>query len=230
MNQRLYDEKPSSYYEIVRNDLMGFIPPHSKRVLDVGCGNGATAAHIKKRFDIQEVVGVEFFSAAASVAEKRIDRVLVGDIEELELPFDPGYFDCILCADVLEHTKDPWIVLRKLGRHLHPCGVLIASIPNLRHLVPLLKILFDRFEYEGSGVLDRSHLRFFTLHTIRTMFQDTGYTITQVGANRSVSWKFKLLNVCSLGLLRPFSVYQYIVVAEKDYRCANNMNELPGIE
>lgn len=80
----------------------------------------------------------------------------MGDVETMELAFPPGYFDCILYADVLEQLRDPWALLRRLRLLLSPIGVLVASIPNLRHACVLAKIIFDRFEYEPSGILDRT--------------------------------------------------------------------------
>lgn len=214
-DNHLYAEKKNSYYGLVRLDILDLIPMGIKQLLDVGCGTGDTAIAAKHRFGLQEVVGIESFEPAALVAQTRLDRVIVGDVEQFKFDLPQNHFDCIICADVLEHTKDPWMVLKNLRHFLRDDGVLIASIPNIRHVVPMLKILFDRFEYQESGILDKTHLRFFTLHTIRRMFHETGYLIQQVNTNRSISWKFKLLNLFSLGLMRQFSIYQYIVVAKK---------------
>jgi SAM-dependent methyltransferase len=211
----LYGTKDSSYFSLVRHDVVDLVPTGTRSLLDVGCGAGDTALYAKRRLDIQEVVGIEYFQSAAKIAETRLDRVVAGDIDELSLDFPRDHFDCILCSDVLEHTKDPWHVLEYLGAFLQNDGVLIASIPNIRHIVPILKILFDRFDYEKSGILDRTHLHFFTLYTIRKMFARAGYEIEQIKTNRSVSWKFTLLNILSFGLMRPFSICQYILVARK---------------
>ncbi len=211
----LYGTKDGSYFGLVRRDVVDLVPRGTKRLLDVGCGTGDTALYAKRRLDIQEVVGIEYFQHAAKIAQTKLDRVVFGDIEQLSLDFPLNHFDCILCSDVLEHTKDPWYVLKYLSNFLQETGVLIASIPNIRHIVPILKILFDRFDYEESGILDRTHLRFFTLHTIREMFNHAGYEIKQIKTNRSVSWKFTLLNIFSMGLMRPFSICQYIIVANK---------------
>ena len=124
-----------------------------------------------------------------------------------------GYFDCIVCADVLEHTRDPWEVLRKLRRVLDPKGVLIVSLPNLRHFKPLYVLLMNRFEYEASGILDRTHLRFFTLHTMRQMLRESGYEILRRSENRSRGGMYDVLVLFSLGALKPFTVYQYLFVA-----------------
>ncbi len=215
MNYRLYAEKKSSYYGSLRLNILDLIPKGTKSLLDVGCGTGGTGFAAKQRLGLQEVVGIELFEPAALAARRKLDRVIIGDIEQLELDLPQNHFDCIICADILEHTKDPWQVLGKLRPFLRDQGILIASMPNIRHIVPILKIIFDRLEYEESGILDKTHLRFFTLHTIRQMFNDTGYHIQQVKTKRSISWKFRLLNLFSLGLMRQFSVYQYIIVAKK---------------
>jgi hypothetical protein len=112
--------------------------------------------------------------------------------------------------------RDPVKVLKKLRRCLKDNGVVIATIPNLRNAVPLLKIITDRFEYEDAGILDRTHLRFFTLHTMRMMFREAGFTVVQNREQRSRSWQLRLFNVLTLGLLRAFTVYQFTLVAVKD--------------
>jgi O-antigen biosynthesis protein len=210
-----YKIKPNEYFNAFRKDILGLIPPETKRMLDVGCGNGTTALMAKEHLEIQEVIGIEFFEPAAKVAKGKLDAVILGDIEKIELDFPTGYFDCIICADILEHLIDPWYVINKLKEHLTKDGVMILSLPNLRHIVPILKIITNRFEYEESGILDRTHLRFFTLYTIREMLSKAGFKIDKLDSKKSISLKFKLLNLFSFGFLRPFSIYQYIIVAKK---------------
>ncbi|MBI1804263.1 MAG: class I SAM-dependent methyltransferase [Ignavibacteria bacterium] len=204
-----------NYYGHVRPEIITLVPDGTQRVLDVGCGEGGSAAAIKTLPGVQEVMGIEFVEQAAQVASSRLDRVIVGDIETLELDFPVGYFDCIICADVLEHCKDPWAVLRKLHVYLASDGVMIASIPNLRNLVPLIKIVCNRWEYEDEGILDRTHLRFFTSRTMLDMFRTTGYLPKIAGSQVFGDLKFRLLRLLSLGLLKPFSVFRYIIVAKK---------------
>lgn len=206
----------SSYYTIRRDDVLRLVPEGTRTLLDVGCGVGVTGAIAKQMFDMREVVGVEAVEQVALEAEKALDRVLVGDIETLEVDFADGYFDCMLFADVLEHLRRPENVLRNLRRYLNDSGVVIASIPNLRNVTPLLKIITDKFEYEDSGVLDQTHLRFFTLHTMKVMFHAAGYRIVRIVPELSRGWQFKLLNAVTLGLMKPFSVYRYALVAVKD--------------
>ncbi len=206
----------TDYYSIVREDILALIPQGVHRLLDVGCGTGATAVAAKEACGVREAIGIEFYEPAAREAARKLDKVLTGDVETLALDFPRGYFDCILCADVLEHTRDPWNVLKKLRDYLRDDGVLIASIPNIRNIVPLVKIVADRFEYEDSNILDKTHLRFFTLHTIKLLFRETGFVITRILPERYRSWKFTLFNVATLGLLWPFSIYRYLTVVVKD--------------
>src|SRR5262249_54786945 len=144
-----------------------------------------------------EVVGIEGHPEAARVARTRLDQVLELDLDALRAEDLPGTFDVLVCADVLEHTKDPWRTLATLTSRLAPGGALIVSVPNIRHVRPLSKIVLDRFEYEPEGILDRTHLRFFTLHTLRQMIEGAGFRIERLEANRSRSWRHTLLAVAT---------------------------------
>jgi O-antigen biosynthesis protein len=210
------NHKDESYYSFIRTEIIQLIPPGAKRVLDVGCGTGKTGGAAKKLLKLNEIWGIEINESIGRKAKKNLDHVIIGDIEKIDFHCPAAYFDCIICADVLEHTRDPWGALRKLHKFLNPSGVIIASLPNLRHLIPVLKIIQNRLEYEPAGIFDHTHLRFFTLHTMKNMFKETGYTIVKIESNRSRSYKWTLLNIASLGLLRPFSIYQYIIVANSN--------------
>ena len=205
--------KHESYYQNARGDVVALIPRGTRRVLEIGCGAGNTAALAKAEAGVAEVCGVELSPRAAEAAGRILDRVVCGDVETLELDFPAGYFDCVVCADVLEHLRDPWATLRKLRPLLADDGCVVASIPNLQHLKPVLKILLDRFQYEDAGLLDSTHLRFFTLSTIKSLFAETGYRVERVRPVRSR--KMSLLTTLSLGALRKFTVFQYLVIARK---------------
>jgi len=212
----LYTEKESGYYGEVRNDVLDIIPITPMRILDVGCGSGDTALAAKRRFGPScEVTGIEMYEPAGMAARNKLDRVIIGDIEHLTLDFPEKHFDCILCSDILEHLKDPWTVLNTLRRFLADDGVFVASMPNIRHIVPLKQIILDRLEYQKSGVLDKTHLRIFTLHTIRGLFTQTGFQIELVKPNRDTSAKYKVVNIISFGLMRQFSIFQYVILARK---------------
>lgn len=204
-----------SYYGHTRWDVIELIPKGTTSLLDVGCGEGETALAAQQTLGIHQIVGIEVNRSAGEIAATKLGKVFIGNVEDIELDVEDKHFDCILCSDVLEHMVNPWAVLRRLRRALSDDGVLIASIPNIGHIVPVLKIVFDRFLYQEEGILDRTHLRFFTLYTIKQMFRDEGFTIVDVKTNRSRSWKFTLLSLLSFGLLNRFSIEQFRLVAKK---------------
>lgn len=203
-----------NYYSLIRYDIVALVPKNARRILECGCGRGLTGKELKKLLNC-EITGIEIFEEAAKEAEKHLDKVLLGNIEEMNFNFKEKYFDSILFPDVLEHTKDPWAVLNHLKKYLSDDGIIIASIPNIQYLPALLKIINGKFEYEESGVLDKTHLRFFTLHTIKKMFDDCGFSIKKIISKKGNNWKFQVLNTISFGLLSPYSIYQYLLVVTK---------------
>ena len=175
-----------SYYQNERPELVSLVPKSAARVLDVGCGAGAMGRAIKRQ-GAQEVVGLELNPQAARVARAHLDAVLEVDLNHLPvLPFSAGYFDCIVFADVLEHLLDPLEVLRHFRRYLSDEGVIVCSIPNVRHQSVWLQLLVNgRWEYQQEGILDRTHLRFFTLTEIRILLKDAGFDVGEIRATSS---------------------------------------------
>ncbi len=170
------EENPDSYYHQHRPELLQYIPKSARRVLDVGCG-AATFTKAVKQLGIDEVVGIEMNEAAAREASEVLDRVIVGNIEEMDLPFEDGYFDCVIFADILEHLYDPEAVLRKVARVLSPTGLMIMSIPNVRYYLIWAMLSAGRWKYDDSGVLDRTHIRFFTAYEMRALVRDAGLRV-----------------------------------------------------
>jgi 2-polyprenyl-3-methyl-5-hydroxy-6-metoxy-1,4-benzoquinol methylase len=205
--------KDQGYYAQGRDDIMSLIPPGARIILDVGCGKGI----LGKNLSAQErrVCGIEKDPIVAEEASKHLETVVVGDVESLSLPFAERSFDCLIFADILEHLKDPWAVLRNMRRFLREGGEVIASIPNVRHYKIIRSLLRGHWRYTQSGILDITHLRFFTLEGIRNLFEQTGYTVEQVVGKRRASGKYKLLNVLAFGRLEQFLVKQYLIVARK---------------
>lgn len=175
-----------AYYRNERPEIADLVPPSARRVLEVGCAAGALGRRLKRRGPC-EVVGIEVHRPAAEVARQHLDRVLEIDLDTADaLPEDLGTFDCVVCADVLEHLRDPERALRMLRRHLAPTGALIASIPNVRHAAVLLPLLVaGRWQYQDEGILDRTHLRFFTPIEILDLLQRTGFQVGSVAATRT---------------------------------------------
>lgn len=154
-------------------DLVG----RNKRVVDFGCATGYFAQFLNQREC--QVVGVELSPEAAKVAEEHCEQVIVADLD-LELIsdiFPDQKFEVAVFGDVLEHLRDPWRVLNEIKQVLQPGGYVVASIPNIAHGAVRLALLQGKFEYAEFGILDNTHLRFFTRKTIQELFERTGYVI-----------------------------------------------------
>jgi 2-polyprenyl-3-methyl-5-hydroxy-6-metoxy-1,4-benzoquinol methylase len=171
-----------TYPDADRQDLIPLVPPSATRVLDVGCWQGAFGRALKRERSNLIVVGIELNAAAAAVAGDRLDRVVAGRFPE-DIHRDEGPFDCIVFNDVLEHLVDPWQALRVARLLLPDSGKVVAVIPNVRHVrivVPL--VLGGRWDYEDTGLLDRTHLRFFTRATMIELFESEGYKVESIEA------------------------------------------------
>lgn len=170
-------EHPSPYPDAARPEMLAFIPAQAARVLDVGCHTGAFGAGLKQRGC--EVWGVEMNPATAAIARQRLDRVHVGPFDaDADIP--PHHFDALVFNDVLEHFADPWQALALARSKLRPQGVVVASIPNFRHLDNLAHLLWHAdFRYEATGIRDRTHLRFFTRKSAVRLFEDSGLQVLQ---------------------------------------------------
>ena len=159
-----YTDKSESYFAHARKEIATLLPSQCGRVLEIGCGSGATLGWLRQSRRTSHTVGVEIAEAAANDAKANVDEVYCLDFERIELPAQNADFDVILCLDVLEHMVNPWgAVDRLVSRYLKSGGVLVVSLPNVRHYSVVLPLLFKgRWDYEDAGLLDRTHLRFFT--------------------------------------------------------------------
>lgn len=215
-------EKPEHYYNAPRREMLPFIPNDTRRVLEIGCGEGRFGAELKRiRAEsgiTLDVTGVELDGERAEVAKSNLDHVIVADVERDELGLSSGSFDCIVCNDVLEHLVSPSHVLENLRALLTPGGCLVASIPNVRYWGVLKDLLFNEdWRYADEGVLDVTHLRFFTRRSIARMFVESGYECEILaGLNSRVrGWKFDTLRMLSGGRLNDIQFLQFAVVARR---------------
>ncbi len=161
----------------------------------------------------------------AKVAKKKLDKVIIRDIEKINLKnyFSHNYFDCIIFADILEHLKNPWFLLKNTTNFLNTNGVIIASIPNIRHFSIITDLFLKGYwPYRERGICDRTHLRFFALRNIKGMFRDAGLKITKIERNYRIIEKPHKFNIFSkyltLPLFKDFFTFQYLIVAEKARR------------
>jgi 2-polyprenyl-3-methyl-5-hydroxy-6-metoxy-1,4-benzoquinol methylase len=156
------------------------------RVLEVGCGEGAFAASLA---GATEKWGIEPNATAAGIASERLDRVLTGRFDEVSAQLPERYFDLVICNDVIEHMPDHDRFLRDIQHHIADGGALVGSVPNIRNYKVLFDLLFlGDWRYQDSGIMDRTHLRFFTRHSLRRSLTDAGYHIDMLtGLNGSLS-------------------------------------------
>ena len=199
-------------YDFDRPELIPFLPSTARTLLDVGCGSGAFGRLVRSIRPDMELWAVEPDPASARAAEDGFDHVIVGQFPNQELP--RGYFDVVMCADVLEHMAEPEEGLRGVAEALKPGGVLVASIPNVRHwrevLWPLLR--HGTWTYTERGILDSTHLRFFTRRSMCQFFVDNGWSLQSVTGINMLR-REKLVSRLSARGLDDFLFPQYVVVA-----------------
>ena len=215
--KQLYKQKRPDYFSSVRREILPLLPAHSRRALDLGCGDGATLKWLKDDGRCQEAWGLEFIEPAAEVARGVLDHVVLGNIETDTFNFKKGQFDLILCLDVLEHLRDPWEVTRRVSGWLSSDGVLVVSVPNVRYRTVLAQLAFKgQFEYQESGILDRTHLRFFTRKSAVQLLESTGlHDIRLVLHPSEIRGKAAILNSLFFGYFRDMFSWQLLLRGTK---------------
>lgn len=204
-----------SYFSQSRPEVCDLLAGAGLKVLDLGCGGGFVGEELKRRGVAAVVHGVEIDPGAAAAAETRLDRVWVADLDGARIDFvDPPY-DAVIAADVLEHVRHPERVLGEIVGLLQPGGTLVASVPNIRFVrvvAPL--VLRGRFEYAESGVLDRTHLRFFTRSSLLALLRDGGLVVEEI-RRAPMPWRrgWKAMAARGLG---DFATEQFLVRARPD--------------
>jgi 2-polyprenyl-3-methyl-5-hydroxy-6-metoxy-1,4-benzoquinol methylase len=187
----------------------------NQRVLEVGCSTGYLSEALQRRGC--RITGVEIDATAGEAARQWCERVVIGDVESMDLaPLGSGY-DVLLLADVLEHLRDPVAALRRLRPLLAPNGYAVISVPNVANWAMRLGLLAGRWNYTERGILDRTHLRFFTRKTIQSTLADGGFDIRtfDLSAPLPLNPPAAISGLAhAIGRLRPsFFAYQFVIVA-----------------
>ena len=216
-----YSSKPQGYYEQSRREMIEYVPPSSRSILEIGCGTGGFGAALKEAIPGCEVWGIEPDAAAAGIAAKRLDVVINSLFSADARELSGQQFDAICFNDVLEHMIVPERALESCKALLSPNGVVVASIPNILFFYQIAEILIHQdWRYVDSGILDKTHLRFFTKKSIVRMFESCGYEISRIeGINsfRSTGsrfgWKYRVVNMLTLGRLSDWKYIHFAVQA-----------------
>jgi 2-polyprenyl-3-methyl-5-hydroxy-6-metoxy-1,4-benzoquinol methylase len=194
--------------------MLRYVPPETRTSLEFGCGTGEFSALVKRTFGA-ETWAVEINADAARRAAKRLDKLINRDAAESLDEIPQGYFDCIILFDVLEHMVDPAFLLGALKAKLTARGVIVASIPNIRYYRTLADlVVHGNWDYKEHGILDRTHLRFFTKKSIIKMFSLLGFRIELLeGIHPTSSRTFRILNMILLNRLADVRYKHFAVVA-----------------
>lgn len=198
------------------------------RILDVGTSTGYLGNAIA-HMGFQNVFGIEKDAAAANEAKPYYRELKILDVENDAMPWTESSFDVILCADVLEHLAQPHYALRRLVPLLAPDGLMVVSLPNIAHWSMRASLFFGRFKYTHSGLTDRTHLRFFTKHSMEQLIREAGLGIINrystplpvahlcKGWLSSLCWRaFEWADWCLASLWPGLFAYQIVFFARKD--------------
>lgn len=240
-------KKDRGYFEFARPEVLALVPTDARMVLELGCGTGRLGASIKERQNAY-VIGVEIDEGAARAAGNRLDEVLTTDLDSPNIDFPDQSFDCVIAADVIEHLQHPECALGRVRRWLKPDGKLIMSLPNVQHHSVVRGLLNGDWTYETAGLLDSTHLHFFTKKTIEDLCEKTDFEIEEIqavlGPGDSESLASAKESQLQLGALQinglsasdiqAFFVYQYLVTASpKSIReplyCTDESRNTPNV-
>ena len=215
----------SEYSTIIRYDLLEFI--HDERnknlnVLDIGCSCGATLLELKNRFKNINLHGIEINEHAAKIASKVAD-IRIQNVENVDFEYRNDFFDYIILGDVLEHLYNPEELLIKIKKHLKTNGNLLISIPNVMHYTVIKDLINGNWSYQDSGILDRTHIRFFTKNEFlnllhRAGFEEVDIVMVVVDETESdVKFIDEIKTLSNNSNVEDFSAYQYLIKAKKKF-------------
>jgi 2-polyprenyl-3-methyl-5-hydroxy-6-metoxy-1,4-benzoquinol methylase len=213
--EQFYEGKNDSYYLHGRPEILPFIPAGIQTALDVGCGNGSFGSLLKNHRSCT-VWGIEPNKTAAYEAEKKLDKVINALFSKNMPELTSQKFDAIFFNDVLEHLIDPAEALANCKNLLNKNGYIIASIPNIRWYPVILSLIrYKDFKYEEAGVMDKTHLRFFTLKSMHRLFESNGYKIIKsAGINKNTNFTFfNILNFLTFSAMEDMKFPQFVIVA-----------------
>lgn len=204
----LYNDKEAAYFGYDREDMLALVPAGIGSVLDVGCSSGGFGKLLKTKFNC-EVWGIEP-GEAAHAAKLKLDKVY-HDIFHPGLDLGGKKFDLVVFNDVLEHLEDPWLAVGNAAGLLRPGGRILASIPNIQCYTVVRDLIVNgQWRYDTSGILDKTHLRFFTKKSIIGLFETSGLSIDRLEGMHPVTRYSRFLRVMNFFAPRRVSPFLYV--------------------
>lgn len=213
-----YSNKVEGYYEFTRPEMLPYIPANAKTILEVGCSGGRFGRSLRETRPEIVVWGIEPDTESAERAKENLNHVICSTFEPKMSELDGKRFDCIIFNDVLEHLVNPDKALKTCHEYLNENGVVVASIPNILFFYQIKQILMEQdWKYENAGIMDNTHLRFFTKKSIIRLFEESGYNIEKIeGINSYPGRVYRLANIFFLGKLHDWRYVQFAVQAKID--------------
>ena len=217
VENQVFLNRRDQYYNSFKWEITPLIPEGPHIILDLGCGTGVFGRRLKEQEKAHELVGVEIFEEAANEAAEFYQKVFCGDVEQLDIDYEK-YFDYVICGDIIEHLKDPWRMLGRIKNWLKIGGHVLVSIPNIRYWRILRDLaLHGDWEYRHAGILDRTHLRFFTKKSFLRAITDAGFDIAYNGF-LTYGTKQNFFNKATLGIFKEFMGTEIIVLGRNNAR------------
>ncbi len=205
-----------NYFRNDRNEMIKFVPSNIESVLEVGCSEGLFGKRLKE-LGVATVWGVEPNKNAALIAAKNLDYVFAGTFEEAQNTLKNQKFDLVVLNDVLEHFSNPEQVLNKVSHLLVDEGHVVCSIPNVRYAKHLYELLILKdWQYREEGILDNTHLRFFTKKSAINLFEKCGFSVIKSEGLRPLKYyKFFIIDLVTFFCHRDLQFLQFAFVAKK---------------
>jgi 2-polyprenyl-3-methyl-5-hydroxy-6-metoxy-1,4-benzoquinol methylase len=214
--EHAYQDKPSDYFAAARIDIVtAMLANPQARVIELGCGRGGTGAAAMAAGKAGYYTGIELDSESAASASQVLSKVICANVETLDEAAIGSDYDVLIMSEVLEHLIDPWAVVAKLASSLKPGALVFASSPSVTHRWIVQGLLRGHFDYQPSGAMDWTHLRWFTPQSYEKMFTDAGFETMSVTPLNKPTFKEKLLDRLTLGYLSHLFYYQIMYAGRK---------------
>jgi 2-polyprenyl-3-methyl-5-hydroxy-6-metoxy-1,4-benzoquinol methylase len=208
-----YSSKDAAYFAGARRDYVAELPRNANgKILEVGCASGMTGALALSEGKCGFYCGIEICEGAAENAKSKINEVLLGNVETLELPWDPETFDALILSEVLEHLVDPWTTLRKLRPLLKSGSLVFASSPNISYYRVISMLAGGKWTLTDFGPMDRTHLRWFTPDAYRNLFESCNYQVDGLREHQPLGKKAHVIDLLTFGR------FKYLFIEQIDLR------------